>query len=92
MERLLEKYDNLYADISAGSGWNALTRDPDFTPGFVERHWRKLLFGTDVTRYGVDYPQVRWLQELDNAEWREAIGRTNAAKLLRLEKYGTKQT
>jgi predicted TIM-barrel fold metal-dependent hydrolase len=47
IDRLLSDYPNLYADCSAGSGYNALTRDEDFTAGFIERHPRQLLFGSD---------------------------------------------
>ncbi len=47
LDRLLSEYPNLYADLSAGSGFNALTRDVDFTLGFIERHPRQLLFGSD---------------------------------------------
>ncbi len=46
-DRLLGDYPNMYGDCSAGSGLNALTRDEDFTPGFLERHQSKLLFGSD---------------------------------------------
>lgn len=48
-DRLLAEYPNLYADLSANSGRNALTRDPNFTPGFLERHQDKLLFGSDCS-------------------------------------------
>jgi len=44
---MLEKYPNLYADISANSGLNALTRDEKFGIDFVERFHKKLLYGTD---------------------------------------------
>ena len=37
-DRWLEEYPNVYGDLSAGSGWNALTRDPEFGPDFVRRH------------------------------------------------------
>lgn len=46
-ERYLADYPNMYGDLSAGSGLNALTRDPDFTPGFFQRHQDKLLYGSD---------------------------------------------
>ena len=46
-DRWLEQFPNLYGDLSAGSGLNALTRDPDFTPGFLERQGAKLLWATD---------------------------------------------
>ena len=86
IDRLLAKYDNLYADISAGSGYNALTRDPEFTEGFVERHWRKLLFGTDYMGHNQDLPQVRWLKELNvTPEVRNAIASANARRVLGME-------
>lgn len=47
LDRLLGEYPNLYADLSAGSGFNALTRDEDFTGGFLERHRKQILFGSD---------------------------------------------
>jgi predicted TIM-barrel fold metal-dependent hydrolase len=46
-ERYLAEYPNMFGDLSAGSGLNALTRDPSFTPGFFERHQDKLLYGSD---------------------------------------------
>ena len=46
-DRWLEEFPNLYGDLSAGSGLGALTRDPEFTPGFLERHRAKLLWATD---------------------------------------------
>jgi len=52
VEELLKTYDNLFADLSADSGTNALTRDPFFTPGFLVRNQDKLLFGTDLVYKG----------------------------------------
>lgn len=46
-DKLLSDYPNLYGDLSANSGNNALSRDPEFTPGFLERHQDKLIFGSD---------------------------------------------
>ena len=46
-DRWLSDYANLYADLSAQSGLNALIRDEDFTRGFLERHQEKLLYGSD---------------------------------------------
>jgi len=48
-ERYLAEYPNMFGDLSAGSGLNALTRDETFTPGFLERHQDKLLYGSDCT-------------------------------------------
>lgn len=47
LDRLLSRYPNLYADMSAGSGFNGISRDPDFSAGFLERHSKQLLFGSD---------------------------------------------
>ena len=44
---LLAKHPNLYADISAGSGHNAVSRDPGFGYKFLEAHRKKVFFGTD---------------------------------------------
>jgi predicted TIM-barrel fold metal-dependent hydrolase len=46
-DRLLSDYPNIYGDLSAGSGQNALTRDEDFTRDFLLRHQDQLLFGSD---------------------------------------------
>ncbi len=46
-DRLLADYPNMYGDLSAGSGLNAMTRDPDFGPDFLHRHQRKLIWGSD---------------------------------------------
>jgi len=46
-DRWLSDYPNLYGDLSANSGNNALTREPSFTEDFLKRHSEKLLFGSD---------------------------------------------
>jgi len=48
--RLMAAYDNLWADISAGSGYNALTRDATFGIEFLHAFQDKILFGTDSCR------------------------------------------
>lgn len=48
-DKLLGDYENLYGDLAANSGNNALSRDPEFTPGFLKRHVRKLIFGSDCS-------------------------------------------
>jgi uncharacterized protein len=46
-DRLLSDYANMYGDLSAGSGLNALTRDEDHARGFLLRHRKKLMYGSD---------------------------------------------
>ncbi len=80
---LLQEYPNLYADLSAGSAYNALTRDPDYTPGFLDRNWKQLLFATDYLGGGQGLPIVKYIQELDMEESKvHAIARGNAMGLL----------
>jgi len=46
-DKLLADYPNLFADTSANSANNALSRDPAFTTDFLKRHQDKLHFGSD---------------------------------------------
>jgi len=61
--KLLEKYKNIYADISAGSGLNALTRDPEFGYGFMEKFRDKLFFGTDICSPERVYPHAQYIRK-----------------------------
>ena len=47
IERLLGQYPNLYCDISANSGHNALSRDRDFTRAFLQTWQDRVLYGRD---------------------------------------------
>ncbi len=46
-DKFLSDFPNLYADMSANSGNNALSRDPEFSRDFIVRHRTKLIFGSD---------------------------------------------
>jgi len=46
-DRLLSDYPNMFGDLSAGSGLNALIRDEEHTHEFLERHQDKLVYGSD---------------------------------------------
>jgi len=48
-DRYLSDYPNFIGDLSAGSGNNALLRDPDHARGFLERHQDQLVFGSDCS-------------------------------------------
>jgi len=71
--RLLETYPNLYADISAGSGYRNLSRDIAYTTEFMKQHHRKLLFATDCgwwsfEEIGKPAPQFALMRELELSE------------------------
>ena len=84
-DTMLGEYENLYADLSAGSGYNALTRDPEFGVKFLERRQDKLLFATDYLREGQELPIVDYIKkvEISRRAYR-AITQENAKKLLRI--------
>jgi predicted TIM-barrel fold metal-dependent hydrolase len=46
-ERMLSEFTNLYGDLSATSGRNALARSPEFSKEFLKRYQDKLIFGSD---------------------------------------------
>lgn len=46
-DKFLSDFPNLYADMSANSGNNALSRDTEFSRDFIVRHRGKLIFGSD---------------------------------------------
>ena len=48
-DKWLGDYPNLFGDMSANSGNNAMSRDPEFTADFLKRHQDKLLFGSDCS-------------------------------------------
>jgi len=45
---LMRKYPNVIGDLSAGSGYNAVSRDPEFGHWFMTELQDQLCFGTDV--------------------------------------------
>lgn len=48
LPELMRKYGNLYGDLSANSGNNALARDLDYAGRFLTEFQDRLLFGMDV--------------------------------------------
>ena len=48
LDTLFRNYSNLYADLSAQSGFNAITRDPVFGLEFLKRWKHRLMFATDT--------------------------------------------
>jgi predicted TIM-barrel fold metal-dependent hydrolase len=89
VQRLLETYPNLYADLSARSGLNAIDRDLDHGYEFLNRFQDKLLFGTDSFEMPVvgtiDWGNLAFFAKLDLPQAiRDKIGRTNAQQLFGL--------
>jgi predicted TIM-barrel fold metal-dependent hydrolase len=76
--QMLRDYPNLCADLSAGSGLNALQRDPSFASEFVLEFQDRLLYARD----GFDNRLQEFLDGLDLPK--EALVKIYAANALRL--------
>lgn len=76
---LMERYKNLYADISGPSGYNAITRDQEFTKKMVVDLQDKILFGTDNFDY--DFVGVIERSTFDNIIKDKIMG-LNALKII----------
>jgi predicted TIM-barrel fold metal-dependent hydrolase len=63
-DRYLTDYPNMYGDLSAGSGLNALTRDEAFTRDFLQRHQGKLLYGSDCSDHDGGGPKCQGAQTI----------------------------
>ncbi len=63
---LFHKYDNLYGDISAGSGFCAITRDEAFGLWFIREFQDRLMFGTDTvsSKPQWEVPMWKWLEDM----------------------------
>ncbi len=85
IDRLMDKYPNIYGEFSAGSGANSLRRDPAFGREFLIRRADRLMFGTDYLSPDQSIPQFTLFDEFDLPdEVRRKIFRGNAEKLLGL--------
>ncbi|MCE5340256.1 MAG: amidohydrolase family protein [Planctomycetaceae bacterium] len=60
--RLLRQCSNLFVDISAGSGLNALKRDEDFAYKFIEEFQDRIMFGLDICNAAQIPPHLDWLK------------------------------
>ena len=91
LQEILRNCPNLYCDLSAGSGSNALMRDPEYAAKFIEEFADRLFYGADVCAVNntFQYDFVNWLDQMladgmISQENYDKITRTNAVKLLGL--------
>ena len=89
LDRLMEKYPNLYGDLSEPGGYSAIARDEAFGRKFLIRRADRLLFGTDFLMADQEVPHFKLFDSLKLPEDVQAkIYRENAARLLKLDKKG----
>ncbi|MEW6355705.1 MAG: amidohydrolase family protein [Planctomycetota bacterium] len=87
--RMMREYPMLCGDLSAGSGCNAVSRDPDFGYAFMTEFQDQLYFGLDICDPRNKTPLIDFLNEAVEGghisrEVYEKIGWKNAEKLLDL--------
>ncbi len=87
---LMRNYPNLWVEISAGSGANALARDLAYAARFLNEFSDRIMYGTDICYADQDIPQGRILQSLKDsgaisAEIFDKLAFANAERLLGLE-------
>lgn len=84
IDRLMDKYPNIYADLSAGSGNNAIRRDLKFGREFLIRRADRVMFGSDYLANGQPIPQFDLLEQLDlPTEVQAKISHQNAQRLVK---------
>jgi len=82
IDALMDRFPNLYGDLSAGSGSNAILRDIEFGREFLTRRADRLLFGTDYLMPGQQVPQLSTYREIELPEdAQRKIFRENAQRL-----------
>jgi len=85
LDRLMEKYPNLYGDLSEPGGLNAIERDIDFGREFLIRRADQLLFGTDYLVPGQEIGQLKLYATLDLPDQVQyKIFRGNAIRIMKL--------
>jgi predicted TIM-barrel fold metal-dependent hydrolase len=90
LPKLFRRYPNLYGDLSAGSGCNALKRDPEYAVQFLNEFQDRLMFGTDICAPDTPTPLVDFLLELrDTGDLDKTVfnkvARENAERILGLD-------
>jgi uncharacterized protein len=88
--RLMRSCPNLYADLSAGSGFNALARDERYALEFIEEFGDRLFFGLDCNRPVGQSGLLTWMTEhvasgALSRERHDAIMGGNLLRVLELE-------
>lgn len=89
---LMRKYENLYCEFSAGSGANALMRDPEYAAKFIEEFSDRVLYGCDICQSFNTFPfefdeflnKMRADGKISEENYYKLV-RGNAIKLLKLD-------
>ncbi|MBT3379484.1 MAG: amidohydrolase family protein [Lentisphaerae bacterium] len=88
---LLRAYPNMWGDLSAGSGYNAVSRDPEWGYDFIEEFQDRLLMGLDICQpWNDEASLIGFMRDavetgkISQGAFEKVMGR-NAEQLLELE-------
>lgn len=89
LAELMREYGNLYCDLSAGSGANAMMRDREHAARFIEEFADRMMYGCDICKEGQTFPftfdefltSMRETGEISEENYRKIV-RENAVRLL----------
>lgn len=89
---LMREYENLHCDLSAGSGRNAMMRDPEYAAKFITEFSDRIYYGTDVCsakqtfQYDFDAFLTKMVNDkmISRSDYEKVI-RLNALKLLKVD-------
>jgi predicted TIM-barrel fold metal-dependent hydrolase len=92
LPELLREYPNLYCDLSAGSGANALMRDREHAAKFIEEFSDRIMYGCDICSPLNTFPfafdefltDMRAKGEISEANYKKLV-RENAIRILGLK-------
>lgn len=94
-DELLTHFPNMYGDLSAGSGLNAMLRDEEHAAAFLDRHQNKLMFGSDCNDHAANTDacsggkQLKTIRRLSpNAKATHKILYANAVRVIGLAPSG----
>lgn len=87
--KLFRRYENMWGDLSAGSGYNALARDPEYAAKFLMEFQDRLCYGTDICYHSQEFGLPAFLIKLRDEKKISGkaflkIARENAVRVLGL--------
>ena len=87
---LFRRYENLYGDLSAGSGYNALARNPDYAVQFLNEFQDRMFFATDICSASQELPLTSFLLKLKeekrlSKEVFQKIAKDNAVRVFGID-------
>lgn len=82
LAKLMREYPNLHCDLSAGSGANAMRRDPEYAARFLNEFADRIFYGCDICKSRHSFP-FEFSDFLEQMRMDGAISEENYVKIVR---------